>query len=85
MQGYVANYVKGLHEKVDIRTMNLIKAEKILVEMFNKHYMNIVEKTSGIVPPKNLGNPLDPKLDEKTIRQIIENYRNHANINPALR
>ena len=84
MQGYVANYVKGLHEKVDIRTMNLIKAEKILVEMFNKHYMNIVEKTSGIAP-KNLGNSLDPKLDEKTIRQIIENYRNHPSITPALR
>ena len=64
--------------------MNLIKVEKILVEMFNKHYMNIVEKTSGIAP-KNLGNSLDPKLDEKTIRQIIENYRNHPSITPALR
>ena len=52
--------------------------------MSNKQYINITEKTSGIAP-KNLGNPLDPKLDEKTIRQIIENYRNHANINPALR
>ena len=47
--------------------------------MFNKHYINIVEKTSGIAP-KNLGNPLDPKLDEKTIREIIENYRNHPSI-----
>ena len=33
--------VKGLHEKVDIRTKDLIKNEKILVEMFNKHYINI--------------------------------------------
>ena len=47
--------------------------------MFNKHYVNIVEKTSGIAP-KNLGNPLDPKLDQKTIREIVENYRNHASI-----
>ena len=31
--------VKGLHEKVDIRTKDLIKDEKILVEMFNKHYI----------------------------------------------
>ena len=52
--------VKGLHEKVDIRTKDLIKDENILVEMFNKHYINIVEKTSGIAP-KNLGNPLDKK------------------------
>ena len=29
--------VKGLHEKVDIRTKDLIKDEKSLVEMFNKH------------------------------------------------
>ena len=73
--------VKGLKkvEKVDIRTKGLIKHEKILVEMFNKHYINIVEKTSGIAP-KNLGNPLDPQLNEKTIREIIENYRNHPSI-----
>ena len=44
--------------------------------MFNKHYINIVENTSEIAP-KNLGNPLDPKLDEKTIREIIESYQNH--------
>ena len=31
--------VKDLHEKVDIRTKDLIKDEKILVEMFNKHYL----------------------------------------------
>ena len=43
--------------------------------MFNKHYINIVAKASGIAP-KTLGNPLDPK-DENNIREIIENYRNH--------
>ena len=52
--------------------------------MCNKHYINIVEKTSGIAP-KNLGNPLEPKLDEKTIREIIENYRNHPSIIKILR
>ena len=71
--------VKGSHEKVDIRTKDLIKDEKVLVKMFNKHYINIVEKTSGIAP-KNLGNPLDPNLDGKTIREIIENYRNDPSI-----
>ena len=48
------------------------------MEIFNKHYINNVEKTSGIAP-KTLGNPLDPKLDQKTIREIFENYRNHSN------
>ena len=71
--------VKGLHEKVDIRTKDLIKDEKILVEMFNKHHINIVEKTSGIAP-KNLRNLLDPKLDQKAIREIVENYQNHPSI-----
>ena len=47
--------------------------------MFNKHYINTVENTSEIAP-KNLGNSLDPKLDEKTIREIIESYRNHPSI-----
>ena len=71
--------VKGLHDKIDIRTKDQIKDEKALVKMFNKRYINIVEKTSRIAP-KNLGSPLDPKLDEKTICEIIENYRNHFSI-----
>ena len=71
--------VKDLHEKVDIRTKYVIKEEKILVEMFNKHYINIVAETSGIAP-RSLGNMLDTKFDEKTIRQVIENYRNPPSI-----
>ena len=47
--------VKGLHEKVDIRTKDLIKDEKILLKMFNKPYINIAEKMPGIAP-NNLGN-----------------------------
>ena len=66
-------------KKFIIRTKDVIKDEKILVEMFNKHYVNIVEKTSGIAP-KNPGNPLDPKLDQKTIPEIVENYWNHPSI-----
>ena len=68
--------VKGLYEKVDARTKDLINDDKILLEMFNKHYIDIVEKTSGI-SPNNLGNPLDPKFNEKIIGKTIENYRNH--------
>ena len=47
--------------------------------MFNKHYINIVKKTSGIAQ-KNLGNPLNPKVDEETICEIIGNYRNYPSI-----
>ena len=75
--------VKGLHDKIDIRTKDQIKDEKVIVKIFNKRYINIVEKTSRIAP-KNLGSPLDPKLDEKTICEIIENYRNHFSIKKKL-
>ena len=44
-----------------------------------KYYINSVEKTSAIAS-KNIENPLDPKLDEKIIPEIIENYRNHPSI-----
>ena len=70
---------RGLHEKINIRTKDLIKDEKIPVEMLNKNYVNIVEKTAGIAP-KNIWNLLDQKLNEITIREIIENYRNNPNI-----
>ena len=38
--------------------------------MFNKHYINIVEETSGLAP-KNRGNPLEPKLDEKLFVKLL--------------
>ena len=49
------------------------------METFNKCYINIVEKTSGIAP-KNLGSPFHTKLDQKAIHEIVENYRNHPSI-----
>ena len=63
--------VKVLNQKVNIRTKDLIKDEEILVDMFNKHYINIVEKMSGIAP-KNLGNPLDPKPMKKLFVKLLK-------------
>ena len=71
--------VKGSQEKIDVRAKDLIKDEKIIVQMFNKHYINTAEKTSRI-SPKNPGNPLDPILDQKIIHEIIENCQNHTSI-----
>ena len=42
--------------------------------MFNKHNKNIVEKNNRN-NFKNIGVQLNPKLDEITIREIVENYR----------
>ena len=36
--------VQGLHGKVNVRTKDLIKDEKMLVEMLNKYFVNIIEK-----------------------------------------
>ena len=41
---------------VSIKAKDEIRDEKILVEMFNNHYINIVEKSSGSAP-KSIGNP----------------------------
>ena len=50
----------------DIRTGDLIKDEKILEEMFNKHYINIVEKKSGMnLGKKNSRKPVGPKTLRK--------------------
>ena len=47
--------------------------------MFNNHYINIVEKSSGNAP-KSIGDPLDPKQDSDTVQKIIQHYQNHPSI-----
>ena len=64
---------------VSIKSKNEIRDEKILVEIFNNHYINIVEKLSGSVP-KSLGNPSNPDHDKFTIQNITECYKNHPSI-----
>ena len=41
--------------------------------MFNKHYINIAEKTSGLAGPKT-------REIHEIIHEIIENYPNHPSI-----
>ena len=65
--------------KVDVRTKDQIKDKKILVEIFDKYYRSILEE-APVVAPKILENRLDPELDEKTIRKVIQNCWNHPSI-----
>ena len=53
----------------------LISDESKLVEIFNNHYINIVESTTG-TPPFSLGTPDDASQDENTVREIIANFSN---------
>ena len=45
--------IKG-GDKISGQTKDEIRDEKILVKMFNNHYINIVEKSSGFAP-KSIG------------------------------
>ena len=62
---------------VSIKTNDWIKDESALVEMFNNHYINIVEKTSGIAP-ESLGDL--PENDEKTVNKILKHYENFPSV-----
>ena len=50
-----------------------------LANLFKLHYINIVEKTSG-VPPVIQGNPSNPNEDNTTVRNIIKQSENHSSI-----
>ena len=58
---------------------NLICNEQELVELFNEHYINIVEKSSR-KKPLSLGNSSDASQDEMTVKEIISEYSNHPSI-----
>ena len=51
--------------------LRLKEKEKDLVETFNKHYINIVEKLSGIKPICD---------NDTSINVIIETYKNHPSV-----
>ena len=64
---------------LDIKRRDFINEEEILVEMFNNHYVNIVENLNGVAQIE-LGTPLDPNLDWDTIEKILNFYENHPSI-----
>ena len=70
---------KNKSKLVSIKTNDLIKDESVLVEMFNNHYINIVEKTSDIVP-ESLGDSSLPENDEETVNKILKHYENHPSV-----
>ena len=55
---------------------NLIFHKQEFMELFNKHYINIVEKSSG-KKPLSLGNSPDASQDKMTVKEIISVYSDH--------
>ena len=63
----------------EIKKSDLIKQENVLVELFNKHYINIVEKTSGKFPSSK-GDPQNPSMDRETVKKNLNKYKDHESI-----
>ena len=53
---------------------------EILVEMFNSHYVNIVENFTGASSTIELVTPLDSNLNRNTVEKILKHYENHLSI-----
>ena len=70
---------KNKNKLVSIKTNDCIKDESVLVEMFNKHFINIVEKTSGIAR-ESLGDSSLSENDEETVNKILKHYENHPSV-----
>ena len=70
--------IKGGYQ-ISLQAKDEIRDEKILVEMFNNHYINIVEKSSGSAP-KSIGDSSNPNNDKSTVLNIISAYKNHPSI-----
>ena len=63
---------------------DIVKDEKVLVELFNKNYLNIVEISSGKKPP-SLGNCEDSTQDDATVDKIISKYSSHPSVHKIKR
>ena len=73
-KGFLTNENIGLEHKGEI-----ISDDIKLAEIFNNHYINIVEKSSS-VPPENIGNPDNQDEAHMTVRKIIDHCKNHPSI-----
>ena len=58
---------------------DIVRDEKMLVELFNENYVNIVEISSGI-NPSSLGNFEDSAQDGTTVDKIISKHSSHPSV-----
>ena len=73
---------KGMIANKDITLIdgkNVITGEYKLSQIFNKHYINIVEKSCGNKPNK-IGTTLESLNDSDVIDRIIKSYQNHPSV-----
>ena len=72
---------KGCLENTDIMLINddeIVTDDKTLAKTFNEHYINIVERSSGLKPEKmEFENSLNTR---NILHSIIDRYKNHPSI-----
>ena len=68
-KGFLTNENTTIKHKDKILTDN-----SKLAYLFNNHYINILESTSGM-PPKNVGTPECKSDDHFTVAKIIKHYK----------
>ena len=73
-KGFLTNANITIKRKDEIVTDNSKPAH-----LFNSHYINIVENTSGI-PPDNIGNPECKSDDHLTVEKIFKHHKNQPSI-----
>ena len=76
------NFIKPFMTNKDITLIdgkNVITDEYELSQIFNKHYINIVEKSCGNKPNK-IGTTLEFLNDSDVIERIIKSYQNHPSV-----
>ena len=62
-----------------VKNNAIVTEDKELTEIFNDHYINIVEKSSGI-KPCSIADTVATDDDRQIIRLILEEYKNHPSI-----
>ena len=73
---------KGVLENNDIVLIEdgkIICDENILCEIFNEHYINIVEKSSG-EKPSNIMENIDESKYDIAVDAILNSYKDHPSI-----
>ena len=58
---------------------NIVRDEKVLVELFNENSINIVEISSGN-QPSSLGNCEDSAQDDAAVDKIMSKYSSHPSV-----
>ena len=62
-----------------VKNDTVITDDQELTEIFNEHYVNIVEKSSG-KKPNSIAKDVEISDDRQIVRLILEKYKDHPSV-----